>query len=558
MKAGSQGRKGIDDVWYSQKAGEPDLAQSDAARQPRIAEAGAVFSNEKGISRIKFDSDRDTYLTLDGSFSSPIPLHDMLFQLVAERGGASDAGILAFQHPGNWGKYRMIINVQNSTTTIRSDNLYSGQAWLPWYSESVWGGNFNGVADGSAFYTNNAQVSGKNIEGQVGSNKLTVGINTKQLDKGFNGYFSEIVVHPGQEEDDEVLDRFDNVNAYFEFAPPDYHRDALLPQRFPYQVTLYNWLETITEADVSLPPGDITFDDSGLSQGEIMEAWVKTEALSATRVLKQQDKNLVLDDGAGGGIEGTAQVRLLHTPGGGEAKAWENEVAFWYQLDAPGLSNPYGGAPNVARRALVITAVDMMMYHDPALGNSGLGRNDQYGKAFASWAYVYYHCKDVLDNDTKEAFKDGLAHYLDIMIRKGAWDVNTNMDMFSVYAAAHVWAATTDAEVRDKAVQAAKKVLLGHHPDATVGGPLHDPKEGTYYPAGYIGENNTPETFYNSESYTQILGGLQRRGRGGRVGVLGRHPHARCQSSEWRSTSPSRAAIISGPAAYCGAHGGTA
>lgn len=492
-------------AWYSQLVGEPDLVQTTASRQPRIAEVGTVFLDEKDLPRIKFDANRNTYLTLAAPRSSTIPIHDMLLQVVAERaGGQERAGILAFQKPGVLGQYTLIVNIQNGGTTIRSAISEQGQIWPAWGERAVWGLNNSGATAQS--YVNIAPDFSRPIAETKTASHLTLGVQTQKADNGFDGFISEVVVHPGQADENGVFDRFDVMNGYWQAMPSDYNREALLPQRFAYQIALYDWLETITESDVTLPAGTISFNGSGLTPNELAKSYVLTEALSASRVLRQDASNLVLDDGAGGGIEGSGEVRLMHTPGGGgEAKAWENEVAYWYQLDAPGLTNPLHGHPNVARRALVMAAVDMMMYHEAVLDGGGLARNDQYGKAFASWAYVYYHCKEVLSASVQDAFEDGLTHFLDYMVQKGAWDVNTNMDMFSVYAAAYVYAAVDDAGIKDKAIQAAKKVLLGH-PNATVGGPLHDPVEGTYYPAGYIGENNTPETFYNSESYTQLLG----------------------------------------------------
>ena len=66
--------------------------------------------------------------------------------------------------------------------------------------------------------------------------------------------------------DESDVHRYDNVNAYWQVGPTDYN-DALLPQQFDYQVTLYDWLETMSRSDVTLQPGTFsTVTYAGLSK----------------------------------------------------------------------------------------------------------------------------------------------------------------------------------------------------------------------------------------------------------------------------------------------------
>jgi hypothetical protein len=481
--------------WYSQVEGEADLARSDPSKQPQIAENGTVITNSRDDPAMHFHADGNTGDEFSASVT-PIPGHDYLYGFAAEH----------ISTPGNqpvlkgWGGLYSGAQYRGYATYLNTNAVSWGGEGYPFPSSYDYIMVQNNGTEANGWEGNSLAITTQEdgLSNQNTSRDLKIG------GKHWEFLLTEYVVMPSLSEAEIVNGVYANAASDLNVGPPDWNERAVLPQKFSYQVTLYDWLETITEADLDLPSGDISFQYSDLTDAEKAEARVELGALSATRVLRQQSSNLVLDDGNGGGIEGSGSVRLLHAPGGGEAKAWENEIAWWYQLDAPGFTNPYYQAPNVARRALVMTAVDMMMYHQ-SVRNGGVASTDQYGKAFHAWAYVYYHCKDILSSDRQQAFEDAFGYFLDFMIEKGPTDVNTNMDTFSIYAAAHVYASTNDSALKDKAVRAAKRVLLGDT-EATVGGSKHDPKSGAYYPAGYVGENDSPETFYNSESYFQIVG----------------------------------------------------
>jgi hypothetical protein len=482
-------------TWYSQVEGEPNLTQQWLIRQPTIVDSGAVVTVE-GDPTMRFSADGSEGDELNAS-ASPIPYNDYTYMVVGKDiNFPSNAGIPDVAGFGRV-KYRAWDSFLNDNDVKFGDQAprLTAYTFLAVRNDGTEANGFQG--NGSL-----TTVSGDpELDDPGSSGDVYVGTPL------WEGYLSEFVVLPSIPKDEVVPNLYVSAATDWNVGPAEWNEGALLPQLYSYQVTLYDWLETIEEADLDLPSGDIAFDDTGLTDEEKAEAVAKLAALSASRVLRQHSSNLVLDDGNGGGFEGSGSVRLLHTPGGGgEDRAWENEIAWWYQLDVPGFTNPYYQNPNVARRALVLTAVDMMMYHEVARDSQKpVAATDQYGKAFEAWAYVYDHCKSILSSEVQQAFEDAFAFFLDFMLDRGPKDINTNMDMFSVRAAAHVWAATTDPTLKTKAVRAAKRILLGD-PDATVGGANHDPKEGTFYPAGYIGENDSPETFYNSESYTQILG----------------------------------------------------
>lgn len=502
------GADGHATIWYSQKAGEPDLVQATVTAQPALASAGSVLLDDKGHPRLQFNGSR--WFEIEALLSTPVPIHNMLTWVVGERGegGVSDQGILSFEEMGSFAKRSLGFYIQSGSLTLRG-SVFPGQVWIPSSgSRTVWGINTTGEAGKLQFFDGYTISKEVDLDDMISKRSLIVGNGSTDSYGPFTGSISEVVIFPGQSATSAVQDQYDSINAYWEVGPTGYDRTALLPQRFQYQVDLYDWLKTIDTADVDLPDGPLVYTTSGLTGEELATLWLESHEISHSRVTGQSSTGFVLDDGSGRGIEGSGDVRLLHTTGGGESKAWENEIAWWYRFDVPdgsgGQGNPYYQHPNVARRALVMTAVDMMMYHEQMLYGSGLSDADQYGKAFASWAYVYKHCKEILSADLQSSFESGFEHFMDRLIQQGARDVNTNMDIFSITAVAEVYASVDSATLKDKAVKAAKRVLLGAE-DATLGGAGHDVWGGTFFPAGYIGENSGPETFYNSESYTLML-----------------------------------------------------
>ncbi len=288
--------------------------------------------------------------------------------------------------------------------------------------------------------------------------------------------------------------------------------DALLPQRHAYQVTLYDWLETLTVEDVTLPDGNITWDGTYEDVDHLADLWLQLDGASASRVVRGAPEYYVLDDGQGGGIEGAGTVRILHTTGYGENKAWENEIAHLYQLDLPladgEQGNPYYQHQAVANRALVVMAVDMMMYDEvlSTPGGGGLKWYDMYGKAFLSWVQVYEWCKEAAPPHVREALLDGLSRFVSRMTWDRPRDANTNMDMFSAHGLARLYMATADSTVRADALAAFKRNVFGYN-DGVLG-THHDTDNGTFFPAGYVGENDGPDAYYNGESFYHMVGAL--------------------------------------------------
>ncbi|MBD3275385.1 MAG: hypothetical protein GF372_08755, partial [Candidatus Marinimicrobia bacterium] len=160
-------------TWFSQKSGQTDLVQTDKTRQPLIAQDGTVILDEKGLPRILFEGDRNTYLTTYPGSLSSIPINNTALMIVGEsRTSPETQGVLALQRPGEWGQYKFILNIQNNALTFRSN--ITSQVWTGIRKDrAVWGINFDNYGNVINYY-NNAETKTNTYSGSLSSNQLTV------------------------------------------------------------------------------------------------------------------------------------------------------------------------------------------------------------------------------------------------------------------------------------------------------------------------------------------------------------------------------------------------
>jgi hypothetical protein len=337
---------------------------------------------------------------------------------------------------------------------------------------------------------------------------------------GFQGRAMELVVFSRALERGEVEEVYRKVAEQWAVGPACWNEGALLPQERTFHVVLYDWLETLTAEDLALPAEALTWPGSLGDVERTADLWLLLEGATASRVVRGEPEWYVLDAGDGRGIEATGEVRIWHEPGSGyggnPARSWSNEPAYLYHLHVPtgegGEGNPYHGLPAMGYRALVVAAVDMMMYHR-GMGEGGFYTwQDMYGKALLGWAEAYRWCKDLLPVEVRAAFEAGFSDFLDRMISSGPRAVNTNMDMFSLHAAADIYASAENGLLRSKAIKAVKRALFGY-PDGAIG-EKHDVfktqgwDNGVFDPSGFIMEGDQPDVFYGGESIYHVAGAL--------------------------------------------------
>jgi len=502
-------------TWYSQVDGVPNLS---AKGKPLIAQGGTVITDSDGDPTIQIDETGGEGFNVSGL---SIPYDDFAFSVVGEVSGPGDNSNSFFVPDGPG---FTSVSTKNSTQ------------WSIIYQDA--NGSFNetqgiGVPWGEAVYTfqfgstveawfNDEQIWSQ----QTGANTGTV--TTFELFKrdatgnGVTGQVSEVFMYPSYSTDQDFYNRYDNANPYWSVGPEGTNREAILPQRVGWEITLYDWLETLNEEDVTLPDGTISWDGTYSDNDELADLWMKVVHLSASSVTRSHPGWYVLDNENGKGIEATGSVKIPHDPeGNGEydgnpPRSWANEPALLYDTSIPlsggGEGNPWYGEPAMARRALVVAAVDMMM-HQATGGFSNW--TDMHGKAMLSWAEVYRWCGSELPPDVQTAFEKGIEHSLDLIIDRGARAVNTNMDMFAMHGAAEFYMATDDPALKEKAVSAVRRTLLGDV-DATVEGPKHKVfaqgggrDGGVFDPSGFIMEGDQPDIFYLGESMFHLMGALE-------------------------------------------------
>jgi len=508
-------------TWYNQVQGEPNLVQTDAARQARIAESGTVFTDSDGRAAIKFDRARNTYLTLGSDLSSAVPIHESLIYGVGERlGGENGQGIINLDAIGSWSHNSFSFRKSSDGAVSVRDGV-SGQSWPGLGNPSFWAFNHNGSTQ--KIFSNHAVVSSESLAGTVSRSSLTLGVATKSQDKGYDGYLTEVAILPGQQTEADVQAVYDNVNATWGLGPVDYNPGAIMPQEKEWQVTLYNWLETLSVEDVTLPDGTLQYDNSYESEDELADLWLQVEGLSASSVTRAEPGWYTLDAGNGKGIEATGVVRANHDPkGGGDyrgnpPRSWQNEPTFWYQLDLPlsggGQGNPWHEDPAMGRRAMAVAMADMMMHVDAIPNGGAFSWYDMIGKAFLGMAEAYRWAGDVLPSGVQDAYEKGMERIVDHLTARGPRAVNTNMDMFALQGAADLYMATDDATLKTKCVEMVKDALLGYkdgelgtkHKVFKTGGS----DGGVFDPSGFIMEGDQPDIFYGGESIFQLMGALR-------------------------------------------------
>ncbi len=502
-------------TWYSQVFGTPNMS---AAGAPEIAQGGTVITDSDGDPTIQISTAGSEGFSASGL---SIPYDDWSLSVVGEITG-SDGNSRGLYYPDGPG-FTNVGAPENDELSVFYEDVdgtfnQSDNISVPW-QEAIYTIHFS--SSEVEIWLNDESVWSQPTGANTGTTTNFTLFYRGDTNGGVTGQVSEVFMYPSFSSDQELYDRYDNANSYWSVGPTGTNREAVLPQRTDWQVTLYDWLETLSEEDVTLPNGTISWDGTYADNDELADLWLKVKGLSASSSTRSHPGWYVLDNGNGKGIEATGSVKIPHDPkgngdyAGNPPRSWANEPALLYDTSIPlsggGEGNPWYGEPAMARRALVIAAVDMMM-HQAENGFSNW--TDMHGKAMLSWAEVYRWCKSELPSEVQTAFEKGIEHSLDLIIDRGARAVNTNMDMFAMQGAADFYMATNDTALQNKAVDAVRKTLLGDV-DATVDGPKHEVfavagrQGGVFDPSGFIMEGGQPDIFYMGESMYHLLGALQ-------------------------------------------------
>ena len=276
-------------------------------------------------------------------------------------------------------------------------------------------------------------------------------------------------------------------------------RGAELPVEHAWQKTLVEYLGTLEEQQFVMP--DATFrlpaEYERAAMDRVYRDWIVLGHLGREPPIAGFQAAAKWFTRAS--IEGD-EIRMFPEPAA---------LAWWIQFDFNG--NPYAGSRAGKHRALVIALVDMLMLETAQRQDPRNLKPDFMGANLGTWAYTLRHCGDVLPDRVAGAYRQGLLHYLEPMLRLAPRDGNTNMDMREIATLAELDHVLPDGKLRSRLAAEARRILFGdaHRDPAT-----SDPRRGTFHPAGYIGEADGPETSYNGISlYHLAEAAMVSRGR---------------------------------------------
>lgn len=269
------------------------------------------------------------------------------------------------------------------------------------------------------------------------------------------------------------------------FCLPHANAAAKLPQEHAWQVTLRDYIGSLKTNDFDIKDHNFHFpaDYNPKDIERIYRDWIVLGHLGrepTSVVFLSESKFFTLD-----AIEGE-EIRIFPEPAA---------LAWWIQFDFPG--NPYVGTKAGMRRAVVIAIVDMIMLETAQRADPRNVKPDFMGANLGTWAYTFHHCKEVIPPNVQQAYRDGMLYYLKMMERIAPRDQNTNMDMREIATLAELAHVFDDPAMKKRLVNLARRILFG---DPHRGPATSDPRRGTFHPAGYIGEEDGPETSYNGIS----------------------------------------------------------
>lgn len=234
---------------------------------------------------------------------------------------------------------------------------------------------------------------------------------------------------------------------------------AQLPQSQPYQVTLRNYLATLTEADFAIDLKPYVYSNAFTPDPDSLFAhWLwhenRTFGLPAEhRGLRVPASAFVLTN-----IESSGEVRMRV---GRSAFFDPVGIAWWSQWPFPGNPHRPGTTNALAarRRAFVGAAVDLMMLD--AYNSQGNGvRSDYMGGSLIRQAYVYGIVKSTLPPEVQAAYESGLRRLFERIegVYPGA-NSGADMETFQIVGLWYAAEAIGDDNLRSRALARSHAVL---------------------------------------------------------------------------------------------------
>lgn len=179
-------------------------------------------------------------------------------------------------------------------------------------------------------------------------------------------------------------------------------RGTTLPQDHDWQVTLRDYLATLTEEDFEIELQALEWMEDYFEDREtVARYWMLSmegdRDVPGTAVIRNHPRHFTL-----AAIESEEGIRFNPYRGG---LMNPFNATWWAQWNYPG--NPYYGNLALHRRAFVGAVVDMMMLDHEHL-NGRYRRSDYLGGSMIRWGYAWYVIKDSFPAAVQEAYEAGL------------------------------------------------------------------------------------------------------------------------------------------------------
>ncbi|MDO8647787.1 MAG: Ig-like domain-containing protein [Candidatus Diapherotrites archaeon] len=503
-------------TWNSQISGVPAFSETNINKMPLICENGQVTKDQDGYLAIKF------MRSMDGPFSAtgltqynarnvdvfvvedvinPDNSGGILFTLAPIGTEADDFPFMKFGSGGE------SLSYGGGSNSMRYANTTTDRAVLGLQVTS---------AKFSVYVNQILKHSTSKAMIELNSSSISIGAETKSpsANSGIDAYVSEFLVYPQSSLSPEARRQvIANINGFWKAGPSSWNEGALLPQTYEYQVELYNWLKTNTVNNTSIPAGlKPAWNGYFENENQLASLWVDMmQSGDSKRVvttgMMYEPGWFTLNDGTGKGIEATGQVRVPDEYTAGYNYHLSRSTAFWYPFHIPlaggGEGNPYYHNEAIARRALTIAIVNMMMVDGLFDSNGNTYTRHTY---YSGWpldiADTYSLAGDFLPENAQKAFERGLLRLIrhQSIVATGGSFANMESKGIAGGAKACVSAKHYKKEMCDAALAAVKKVLFG----LSNGSPTNFNTIGGWYPEGSMREAEGPETTYNNRALDHI------------------------------------------------------
>ncbi|MEX0686541.1 MAG: hypothetical protein WD267_14040 [Balneolales bacterium] len=253
-----------------------------------------------------------------------------------------------------------------------------------------------------------------------------------------------------------------------------------LPQSHDYQVTLRNYMSSLTVKDFEVGLKPLSHDfEYFRSMDDLFRTWILFRQAPPEGPIVDI-KGLTVDpeyftlrsiESSEGIMMGSDGNFPWISP---EATVW------WSNWNYPG--NPYYKNKAIMRRALVFCIVDMLM-HDEAHENGDFRRSDYLGATLIWMAYTYDKVKGILPVDVQNAYETGLLKFFERIEEWGPRGNAGDMDQFAHIGMWYTAKSIGDAELIERSKIHSEYILSKH-----------------LRPAGYIDHGDGFDPSYNGIS----------------------------------------------------------